>query len=402
MKKIYIYYPSEITGGAEFLLKTVCDFIKNSMRTCIVDIKDGWLSNNVSDVAVIYVNEFQKIYLDENSVLITTANLIRKLDLYFYGEFKIIAWMVQINNLTPAVPKIGSFQYNRFFKFLFKNSILNSEYKKIDKLTLYLDKSNSIYSMDEACNDVFYRYFKRKIDRYLPVVIPEEKFLEIDKIMEKPSDILKCVWVGRLDGEFKNPILHHILIEISEYAKINNKNIIFNVIGNGPGLKNAENIASSLEGIEINFLGERRGEELRRFICSHDMGFAMGTSALEISACGKPVVLLDASYGVVPKAYRYQWLYESKGYCIGRSIDTSPDKTLGNTKTIEDIFSELIIDGEKIRNLCYAHVRQYHSIDSLREKILIAIQQANSNFQEMASLNLFSKPYWYFIKRFIK
>ena len=402
MKKIYIFYPSKITGGAEFLLKTVCDFLKSSMKTCIVDIEDGWLSTNISDVSVIYINKSQKIYLDENSILITTANLIRKLDLYFCGEFKIIAWIVQINNLTPAVPRIGSFQYTKFFQILFKKTILESEYRKIDNLTLYLDSNNSIYSMDEACNDVFFRYFKRRFDRYLPVVIPEEKFLKIDERMEKPSEILKCIWVGRLDGEFKNPILHHILIDIADYAKKYNKNIVFDIIGNGPGLKSAQNIASSLLGIEINFLGEKRGEELRALICASDIGFAMGTSALEISACGTPVVLLDASYGVVPKAYKYQWLYESKGYCIGRSIDTSPDKTLGNTKNIEDIFSELIKDYEKIRNLCYAHVRRSHSIEALREKILIAIQQASSNFQVMASLNLFSKPYWYHIKRFIK
>lgn len=402
MRKIYIFYPSKITGGAEFLLKTVADFLKSYAEVYVVDIKNGWLSSNISNVKIINFDAKDQIFLDENSVLITTANLVRKLDIYFSGDFKIIAWIVQINNIIPSLPKVGSFQYTPLFKSLLKKTLLKSEYKKINSLTLYLERNSSIYTMDDACNDVFYKYFGRRVNKYLPVVLPESKILEFHEDKKYSADEFKCLWVGRLDNQFKNPILHHLLIDISEYSKNSGKSIVFDIIGNGPGLSSAKKISRNIKNIKINFLGEMRGDELTRTIRAHDIGFAMGTSALEIAACGTSIVLLDASYGTVPKSYRYQWLYESKGYCIGRSIDNASDKSLGNEKSIKDIFDDFLVNEKSIRSLCYEHVRNFHSIDVLKEKILNAIQETNSNFQAMNDLGLLSKPYWYRFKRFFR
>lgn len=402
MRKIYIFYPSKITGGAEFLLKTVAEFLKNHVEIYLVDVYDGWLSLNIENIRIIRLKEGLKIHLDEESVLITTANLIRKLDNYFTGDFKIIAWIVQINNIIPSLPKVGAFQYNPVFKSLLKMTFLRSEYKKINFLSLYLQENNSLYTMDDACNDVFYKYFGRRINKYLPVVVSENKFHDISIKKKYSSERFNCVWVGRLDNQFKNPILHHLLFELSIYSRNNQKEIVFDIVGDGPGLVSAKKVAQKIKNIKINFFGEIRGEALTQTLRAHDIGFAMGTSALEIAACGTPVVLLDASYGVVPKSYKYQWLYESKGYCIGRSIDNALDKTLGNKRSIKDIFDDLVLNGNSIRILCHDHVRKFHSIDVLRNKILLAIQETSSNFQVMRSMGLLSKPYWYQFKRFFK
>lgn len=402
MKKIYIFYPSRITGGAEFLFKTVADFLKSHLDVYLVDICDGWLSRNIENIQIIQLKEDVKIHLDEESVLITTANLIRKLDIYFFGDFKVIAWIVQINNIIPALPKVGAFQYNPILKSFLKETFLKSEYEKINSLTLYLQKNNALYTMDDACNDVFFKYFDRRVDKYLPVIISEDKIDE--NLIEKKysSGKINCVWLGRLDNQFKNPILHHLLFDLSDYSRYSHKEIVFDIIGDGPGIFSAKKISKKIKNIEINFLGEMHGEVLRHTLRTHDIGFAMGTSALEISACGTPTVLLDASYGTVPKCYKYQWLYESKGYCIGRSIDNASDKTLGNKKSIKDIFDDLISNGNSIRILCHEHVHKFHSVDVLRNKILLAVQEVSSNFKNMHSLGLLSKPYWYKFKRFFK
>lgn len=402
MRKIYIFYPSKITGGAEFLFKTLADFLKNHVEIYLVDIHEGWLSLNIENIKILRVEEGSRIHLDEESVLITTANLIRKLDNYFSGDFKLIAWIVQVNNIIPSLPKVGAFQYNPLFKLLLKRTFLKSEYEIINSLSLYLQENNSLYTMDDACNDVFYNYFGRRVSKYLPVVVSEEKFHEISIEKKYFSERFNCVWVGRLDNQFKNPILHHLLFDLSIYSRDNRKEIIFDIVGDGPGLDSAKKIAKKIKNIKINFLGEIRGETLINTIRAHDVGFAMGTSALEIAACGTPTVLLDASYGVVPKSYKYQWLYESKGYCIGRSIDNALDKTLGNKKFIKDIFDDLVLNGNLIRILCHDHVKKFHSIDVLKNKILLAVQETSSNFKIMHGLGLLGKPYWYKFKRFFK
>lgn len=402
MKKVYIYYPSKITGGAEFLLKTVADILKGSIDVCVVDIEGGWLSSNIEGVQKIIIQEGRKIFLDKNSVLITTANLLRNLDFYFSGEFKVIGWIVQVNNLIPIFPKFGAMQFKRIFKYIFKETLLKSEYKKINNLASYLESNDSLFTMDDACNFVFYKYFGWKVSNYFPVVIPDWKIISPNDFKKTKCTSTRCVWLGRLDDLFKNPILHHVLLDLDRLSKQNGVDIVFDIIGNGPGLAKAQKVARQTDKIKINFLGEMRGHQLIDKLSSYDMGFAMGTSALEISACGVPVVLLDASYAKVPEAYKYQWLYESKGYCIGRSIDAALDKTLGNKKNIKEIFDEFLSDGDSIRNSCYEHVKNYHSVKILEDKLFLALENATSNFKDMVDLGLLNKPYWYFIKRLLK
>lgn len=402
MKKVYIYYPSKITGGAEFLLKTVADILKGSIDVCVVDIEGGWLSSNIEGVQKIIIQEGRKIFLDKNSVLITTANLLRNMDFYFSGEFKVIGWIVQINNLIPIFPKFGALQFKRLFQYFLKETLLKSEYEKINNLASYLESNSSLVTMDDACNDVFYKYFGWKVSNYFPVVIPDWKIISPNDFKKTKCTSTRCVWLGRLDDLFKNPILHHVLLDLDRLSKKNGVDIVFDIIGNGPGLAKAQKVARQTDKIKINFLGEMRGHQLIDKLSSYDMGFAMGTSALEISACGVPVVLLDASYAKVPKAYKYQWLYESRGYCIGRSIDTASDKTLGNKKDMQDIFDELFFNGDLIGARCYEHVNKYHSEKTLKDKMLFTLEKTSSNFQEMVNLGLLNKPYWYGIKRFFK
>lgn len=399
--KIYIYYPSRITGGAEFLLKTVADLIKRNFYVCVVDIREGWLSSNIEDVEFIFLDNDKKINLDQDSILITTANLVRYIDINFEGDFKVLAWIVQVNNMIPTLPRMGGWQHQSFFKKALKYTLLYSEYKKLSRLAFYLESKKSLYIMDDACNDVFYRYFDKRLKNYLPVVIPDEKIKTLEKLKKKKTNEFYCVWLGRLDNDFKNPILEHVLLSLDNFSIESEVNIVFDIIGKGPGLKSAKDVAAQVKKIKINFLGEKRGDELAEIIQSHDIGFAMGTSALEIAACGVPVVLLDASYGKVPASYRYQWLFESTGYCIGRSIDAASDKTLGNKKTIKDLIDEIINDHENIRDLCYLHVKKYHSIKVLQKKLFLAIQENKSNFQEMQASGLLEKPYWHFIKEFL-
>lgn len=400
MEKIFIYYPSHITGGAEFLLKTVADFLKKHVEVHLIDIEDGWLSKNLHDVKKIKITNNLKIKLDEHSVLITTANLIRKLDEHFTGNFKIIAWIVQINNVIPSLPRIGSIQYIPILRKLLKVTLLRSEYKNLSSLTSYLHNKNSLYTMDDACNDVFEKYYGWRVKNYLPVILPSNKIFDLPtQKKRRPTNYFRCVWLGRLDGQFKNPILKRVMLDLSNHAKNSDDHITFTIIGTGPGLSEAKNVASKIKNMEVFFLGELRGTELFNVLCGHDIGFAMGTSALEIAACGTPVILLDASYREVASSYKYQWLFESRGYCIGRSIDNAVDKSMGNKRDINDVLEDITNSEDSIRYLCHAHVRKFHTIESLESRILDAIKQTTSDFQFMRESGLLKKPYWYYFRK---
>ncbi len=395
MKKIIIYYPSKITGGAEFLLKTTADLLKKEYKVIIVDIESGWLSSNIKDVEIIHVSN--KVYLDSNSILITAASLIRNIDLVFYGEFKLISWVLQAYNIIPQLPKIPSFQYNDIFRLIFKYTFLREEYKYFFKQINYLNSINSIYIMDDGCNDVMSKYLGIELDKYLPVVIPDDKFVNFcDKPLKNiKNNNITLVWLGRLDGGFKNPILIRLIKDVLAFSEINNYDVVFNIIGDGPGFKEIINICKNTKDIEFIFHREKRGNELRNIILNSDIGFAMGTSALEIAACYTPTILLDASYGNVSHKYKYKWIFEEKGYCIGRSIDLSVDKTMNNKLN----FSEIILNYEKdyasIGEKCYKYVEINHSEKILKNKLINAIENSCFSFVDAKERGVFKKPFWH-------
>ena len=402
MRKVVIFYPSKITGGAEFLLKTAAELLKKTHDVTIIDISKGWLSENIAGTKIKILEENMKVELGDDVVLVTTANLIRYLDSYFIGQFKIIAWIVHPFNLIPVFPKIGSIQFSGFFKTTIKKTILKSEYKKIDILSKYLQEKKSLYIMDDACNDVFFNFFQRRIIDYLPAVISDEKIQVNREEINWNKSCTECIWLGRLDNKFKNPILHHVLLDISTYARKSNAMLVFHIVGDGPGLNAAVNFSNNINNIKIHFHKEKTGSDLSEIIKKCNIGFSMGMSALEVAAYAIPVILLDASYAKVPVNYRYQWLSEAKGFSLGRSIDNSSDKTLGNEKSIDDVFIEFNANKMIIGEECRAHVRKHHSINALHARLIAALENTTSNFQEVENLGLIKKPYWHRIKKIFK
>lgn len=401
MTKIVIYYPSEITGGAEFLLKTAAEILSTDFDVTLADIENGWLKTNCVGISSVTLSEGEIIELDEDVVLITTANHVRRLDNQFSGPFKIIAWIVHPYNIVPILPKIGSIQYRPRFKKLLKKTVLLTEYSKLERLVSYLEEHCSLYVMDDACNSIMYSYYNRSISRYLPVAISDQKFGSACGSRMGNDALLTCVWLGRIDGEFKDPILKRVLSDINHCAQTQGFRINFDIIGNGPGLESLRAFAVKLKSIEIKFLMELRGEALKNRLSSASIGFAMGTSALEIAANGVPTILLDASYSAVSPSYRYRWLFESDGYTLGRIINASIDQSMGNRMTMLDALSELVSNMDDLGRRCRQHTVEKHSQSCLRELLRNAIQSSTSNFEHMRSHDLIAKPHWQPLKNLI-
>ena len=57
MRKVVIFYPSKITGGAEFLLKTAAELLKKTHDVTIIDISKGWLSENIAGTKIKILEE---------------------------------------------------------------------------------------------------------------------------------------------------------------------------------------------------------------------------------------------------------------------------------------------------------------------------------------------------------
>ncbi len=397
IKKIVIFYPSKIVGGAEYLLKTTAEVLSQDFEVIIVDIEDGWLSKNVNNVKCLIINKQEKISFSNDTMLITPATCIRDLDLIFDGEFKIIAWIMQIYNIVPIFPKIGTLQFISSYRNFLKYTLLYVEYNYFNKLVDYLINTKSLYAMDDSCSDEILKVYNKKLENYLPVCIPNYKIPNNEFKTLSNQKSIRCCWLGRLDNEFKTPILNHIIKDLSNLSKEFDIHIILNIIGDGPGLELTKNIANKHKNIKVNFLLTIQGDKLKKELINSDIGFAMGTSALEIAALGIPTILLDATYSVVPVSYTYRWLYEAKDYNLGYMMESYPISKFTNRKSLKNIFQELISEYKEISIKSKNHVMQYHSEKHLKTKLITVIAETNSSFNDMKKIGLFKKPYWNFL-----
>lgn len=367
----------------------------------VADIKGGWLSSNLENIPVLNFDG-NKITLTTDDVLIVTANFVRHLDLYFAGNFKIISWVVQGYNLAPQLPRVGAWQNNPFIRSILKYSILFFEYRYLIRQIQYLSVNKSLYLMDHNCLEVIEHFFRKKIvpSGFLQVIIPQAKIHYFKTTSHRPSQqSIRALWLGRLDGKFKNPILIRVIADLEKLCSDKNYSITIQIVGNGPGKEELVSIAKSFTHLKVEFMGEHRGDELKKIISSSNIGFAMGTSALEIAAYGIPTILLDYSYKSVSEEYRYKWLFNSINFTLGSAIDLREDITMGNNLRMTNVINELITDYDPLSKKCYQYVVEFHTELALSTKLTTAVKETRATFQELKKRNLMKKPIWYLFKK---
>lgn len=317
---IYFFYPSSMTGGAEYLVVNTANLLcKAGLDIGVIDFKSGWVVNNITDPLIKkkYLYKNKKIQLDENDILITTANYMYKLDNYLLeSNARVLFWVVQPYNIILGLPNIIS--GSKFFQILLSGYMNKKNIEHKQNLKLILNK-NAIISMDSECDRVLNYNYSLNYKYYLPIFIDDNRFSQLNRLCEE-NNTIKMVWLGRIDLDFKIHILKKLLLDLNLYRKDANVSLEFNIIGEGPGLESLKLFVNKNIKFKINFLGELRGESLREILVQNDIGFAMGTSALEIAAKKIPTVLLDFSYNEVLN-YKYRWIFETDGYVLGRILN---------------------------------------------------------------------------------
>ena len=86
------------------------------------------------------------------------------------------------------------------------------------------------------------------------IIVSSNKIFDLPtQKKRRPTNYFRCVWLGRLDGQFKNPILKRVMLDLSNHAKNSDDHITFTIIGTGPGLSEAKNVASKIKNMEVIF-----------------------------------------------------------------------------------------------------------------------------------------------------
>lgn len=393
-QSVAVFYPSKHVGGAQFLLKTAIELLRKNYHTVVIDIEDGWLLNNATADAYI-VTGAQRVYLNDNVTLIVPATYIRRLNRYFSGKFQVVAWKMHAFNLIPFVPLYGSTAQFRYCnRMLLKYTVLFPKYRFLRRLTKTLVAHNAIYAIDEECNRIAHGYLGLRYSGYLPVCISDDKILRCDPTPsphDTASPLKKVVWLGRLDGVFKNSILMRVMKDLDATAQVLGETLYLQVIGSGEGEEEIWDAASKLIAVRVEFLGTLSGSNLMDVLNQAEIGFAMGTSALEIASSGTATILLDFSYGEIDERYRYRWLYQSENYILGQSLDFERGTVTSGNLTMLDLLRSSNI--QAIAENCHEYVLKYHTCGTLERELLDAVSSTELTYDILERKRCYRQSY---------
>jgi len=387
-KEIIFVYPSRVVGGAQTLFyRLIKELVRNHITVGLIDYKDGWLRESLANENIEinfypYLIEKNKEVLlhNEKSIVIMPSSFMNCVDRFISLESNasLFFWNIHPYNLHPLLPFVkGPLLKDGFLSKLIKNTVLKNAYFFAAELLNAAEKKEAICYMDSENYDASKLISDRVKRRYLPIPIEDGELQSGNKVDETYG------WVGRLDNSFKIFSLERVLLDLDNAIKETGH---FFIIGDGPGREYIKNVVSKLSKVEVFFLGSISPSNLPSILSSWKIGFAMGTSALEIARNGTATVLLDFSYKKIPSTYKYNWLYSSKGFILGKDVDRMDGS---DGMTMHEILNK---DLQKIEHYCLEYVNDNHSLNEVTDLLLNYIERSDFSIHECGSIYQKSRP----------
>lgn len=166
----------------------------------------------------------------------------------------------------------------------------NKKNIKLNRLALtVVNKNGGLISMAQIINDFWLKSFKFLIPN--ENVVPLPSFRLIPGVEYKLLSNKRIIWIGRI-VDFKIPSI----IAMIEFVS-SNENYSLTIVGDGDRKVIFDYVDSkSLDISRVSFLGEVPYQELGDVIKGHSIGYAMGTSLIELAMFKIPVIVALASY----------------------------------------------------------------------------------------------------------
>ena len=409
------FYPSINIGGAQLLFARIAEaLIKNGYNVLIIEQSKCFIHNYL-DERNLKFDTFQvvrpnKFHLEQNDLLILPLSYIfifRKF-IIPHKDSRLFFWDLHPYNLvdTTAFSKIYKNFPDRWislFAMLIERDFLN----KMRRFVTVADKYNAIYFMSLSNFITNKKVFKLDI---------EPKFLQIPIEINPPTqkqrgrifnnnnidrqNILKIGWISRMD-EDKVPIL---MLLIDDIILFNKKRyplkIQLHAIGNGTAFNKIITKKNAI-GDDLILPGILQGLELDKYLAENiDIGFSMGTAALEFASRKIATVLVPSTtcFKVFNKEKkRYLWLHDSFGY------DVAVEKYHANrSKDFETIVNEFLEQMENLSDQSFNYISNNHSFKITFERFLEFTERSTLSYSYLYDIGVFNISVWQHLLRFLK
>lgn len=395
---IAFFYPAEHIGGAQVLFSRVgVHLYKAGFEVSNLDFGNSFISNYFSKANIefnhIIINKFEtdNKYLLGNLTLVIPASYIFDLNKYFlFSEStKIMIWDLHPHNIIQhtAFSKVYKNDTLKTLPYML-SKIEKDRFSKINELLTLAHNKNSLYFMCHRNFSINADFFHLKfVPNYLPIcqILDNKNTLENYKVENE----INIGWVSRLATDKVN-ILNLLIKDLESFSKsTSHLTIKLHIIGDGQ----ASNNIVPTKYIEVIKVGRIDSENLSVYISQNiDLGFSMGTSALEFAALSIPTLLVPSStlfnyYKNLDK--KYIWLHKVGGYDVATEIRHSNEAL-----SVENILFDLAERGlPYYSKKSYQYVKENHSLLRIVSTFQNQISNVQLTYKDFEAINLHNSTF---------
>lgn len=411
---IVLFNTNEYLGGGETLLLRIGEYLAEKTEIAVITSTNSYISKNIKfNCKLLEVNSYDYYYMNINErtnyleeikyFLNDCSNL--KIITFCFRELYVSVDLSKMLNITPfhllLHPLDHLYVSQSLTDKIKQNYIGKQRFSKLDilkinkKIIESLNEKGLLISMNDNISDrVEYDFdLVPKHTIALPV------FDDSLKLNVRKKSNKNIVWVGRL-VDFKLPAIFAMIDFLDQ-----NIDYTFNIIGYGEeervrkyiNKKNNKKINS-----QVKYLGKIDHSILKNKIKEFDVGYAMGTSIIELSSMGLPVIIATASpdFKIFNDELCSGMSYELGYGNVGDDL-YNPNLILKNLVKISDCIKKIEDNYEKEAQLSFNKTKDVFSIEkntknyqelflntTANENIFINIKIPNPDFLKKLVLRI--------------
>ena len=393
--KLFFFLPKRELGGAEVLfIRIITELVKDpSYEITLCDYPDGVLSTKLGNVVHdVKIYNGHQIQIISGSILVLPLTLLfTKLPEYLsiHESTRLFLWDLGAYGGMEGMMLINLYRKHSFERaIILKNIFERTRAKKISSLLdAGLEKSGLAFMnlKDYYFCSLFYHL--QNPARYLQ--IPINLGLS-EMIHKKDRTCLNVGWVSRLVNIKIQPLLQLI----NDLSSISDLKVKLHIIGYGPEQDNIRNSAISA-GIDICFPGKIEFDLLSSYITTNiDIGFSMGTAALEFARHGVPTVLTNGAHTLKKDkniVKKYKWIFDDLNFNLAAEPSIS---NFTHLVSINQVFNDLMHNYKELSFRCRQHVELHHNIKIVLSKFTQIIAFNTFTFKDVLERRIYTNTFW--------
>lgn len=401
------FYPSIRIGGAQLLFSRLAEGLINAgYKVVILEFKEkSFIHQYIEERNLLFdftvVSENEKYGMSENELCVLSLSDFWDFRTYVTPkkQTRFVFWDLHPNAL------VNSLIFSKIYK-MSSSSFLSTCCKLLEKGTIrtireFIEKGtrrSAVYFMcrrNLLFNENLFDFYIKPL--FLPIPISENyRLINYGQSICERKNEINVSWLGRIDAD-KIRSLEFLIEDVKIFNRISDYKIRLHIIGDGPLLKQID----ADENLIIT--GKLFGEALDKYLNSIDVGFAMGTSALEFAIRKIPTVLLpsptqSAFFSKIKK--RYIWLFDSDGFDL--AVDKSYNETR-KTRFFYDIIRDYYnSDYAKLSLKTFDYAHTNHSFETIIKSFMRYSINSQFTYNDIEKLHKITQKPYYKGLRFIK